>query len=443
MVVLGMEIELYIPYSNGGFYYQPNEGSSFEYSKDVELVNGVSTISFSSNGILSNVKDINDASDLIKLYGISKPEIYNRERSFIRTFNKIHNKIESYKKTFTGFGVNLNDLQIEHCIPEKLLQEFLSCRTDFLKLFIDYCDDIDLSYYNNFFKKSKYAVSNLQQMSFNKDKLSYALLLNKGVKAATKNLTLLGGSNISSPLKMNMFGTRTGRLSVERGINILILPKNYRNVIQSKFSDGQVYILDFNAMEMRTAAHLIGNKDVLGIDDLHCHFAEKVFGSANKRDLFKKMFFPLFFGASVNKIAGTCDITLDEANNAIKTTKKVFPFDKVIDLVTVTESNGSKCMSNCFGRPIFLDKDLTTESHKLVNYYIQSSAADLALQSLYQVVKYTKENRLKSGPIYIHHDAIAIDVHPNEVEHVHVIKDIMENKNLFNIKFPVSVDILK
>lgn len=436
-----MNIDTYIPYSNGGFYYQSLDKDEFIYSNDVEILQNKKTLSFSSNGILAKGNEfLNDASDIIKLYGINRPEIYNRDLSFIRKFNKIHNKIQAFKKTYIDFGVNLNSLKIEFCIPEAILNEFLECRIEFLKLFISYCKDLDLSYYNDFFKRANYATSNFQEIAFNKEKLSYALLLNKGVQASTKKMFLKKDKDTTEPLKMNMFGTRTGRLSVESGIDILHLPKNYRNIMRSKFDGGEIHVLDYNAMEIRVAAFLIENFEVVETSDLHRYFANKVFGSEDKRDLFKKMFFPVFYGSSINKVSGICDITISEATRATNKIKNIFPFHKVIELVKIL-GNDKPYIENCFGRPVFLD-DRNTPDYKLVNYFIQSSAADLALQSLYSVVKYIKDNKLKSGPIYIHHDAIAIDVHPSERKHIENIKNIMENENKFGVKFPVSSELL-
>ena len=437
-----MNINAYIPYSNIGFYYQMADGAdTYIHSTDFGLLKDIAVLSFATNGTLSSLKDINDASDIIKLYGINKPEVYDRNKAFIRKFNKVHNKLQAYKKTFTSMGVNLNCLKIEYCIPEQLLNEFLDYRSDFLRQFAEYCKSYDLSYYDTYFKRAKYALSRLQDMAFDKDRLSYAILSNKSVEASTKNLFLRQGTNLAAPMKMNMFGTRTGRLSVTKGINILTLPKNHRGVITSKFDGGSIYLLDFDSMEIRTAACLIEAFDLVEEDDLHEYFAGIVFGDTNKRDLFKKMFFPLFYGSSSEKIADICGISLDEAQRVIKKTRKVFPYQKVIDLVKVQSLSGKSYIENCFGRPVFLDGG-DESKHKLVNYFIQSSASDLALQALGSVVEYIEEEGLKSGPIYVHHDAIAFDIHPDEVDCVDNMAYIMENDNMFNVRFPVSKEVL-
>jgi len=435
-----MKVDAYIPYSNGGFYCQKVDEEPLTYSKDISSIGGLNLLSFSSNGLLGNLEIINDASDIIKLYGINKPDIYNRDMSFVRKFNKINNKIVSYKKTFTDLGINFNEVKIEYCIPDKLLSEFLSFRVEFLKLFSEYIKNTDLSYYNEYFKKSKYALSNLQDIAFDKEYLSYSLLLNKSVISSTSNFRLKTGTNISSPIKMNMFGTRTGRLTVKSGLDILTLPKTYRSIIQSKFTGGEVHLFDFNAFEIRVAAFLIERFDIVEQDDIHCFFAEKVFGSKDKRGLFKKAFFPIFYGSSIERLSGLCDISFSDAKDLSKKIKKVFPYHKINDLISKYRIGNKSYIKNCFGRPIFIEDDCP--SYKLVNYFIQSSASDLALQTLYDIVKYIQEERLKSGPIYIHHDAIAIDISPKEKKYLSTIKDIMENKNRFGVKFPISNDIL-
>ena len=156
----------------------------------------------------------------------------------------------------------------------------------------------------------------------------------------------------------------------------------------------------------------------------------------------KKMFFPMFYGSSAKKVSEICNIPVLEASEAMDELGELFKYKKVLDLITVGKLNGKSYIKNCIGRPVFLDGD-DASKHKLINYFIQSSASDLALQSLYNVVKYMEEEGLKSGVIYIHHDAIAIDIHPEEIDCLPRIIDIMENKNIFGVKFPVSREVLQ
>jgi hypothetical protein len=72
--------------------------------------------------------------------------------------------------------------------------------------------------------------------------------------------------------------------------------------------------------------------------------------------------------------------------------------------------NNGKLIYNHYGRPIHCPE---TPSYKLLNYYIQSTAVDVALLGFSNIVNriYKASLQEKIVPIFILHDALFVDIH--------------------------------
>ena len=68
-------------------------------------------------------------------------------------------------------------------------------------------------------------------------------------------------------------------------------------------------------------------------------------------------------------------------------------------------------MQNCFGRPV---KPSSDRDSLVYNNWLQSSAVDVALLGFKEIIDSLKN--LKSNPIFLIHDALLIDVHPEDLE---------------------------
>jgi hypothetical protein len=69
-------------------------------------------------------------------------------------------------------------------------------------------------------------------------------------------------SGFSRPVIYDRFATRTGRLTVIDGPNILILKKENRRIIKSSFEDGIIAYVDFRALEARIVLGEAGSSRV-------------------------------------------------------------------------------------------------------------------------------------------------------------------------------------
>lgn len=426
-----------IPYVNVLAYYFDEQANKI-VSTDNFLSLCENALIF-SNSQKINAESVDDCIDIIKLYNLNRPSIYKNDASFTHKLDSVQKRVEAYKKSFEVLNIQTNKLKLEDCIPDRLLNEFLDSRLQFLIHFNNNIESSKFEYYNKYFKKYKYALSMLDPTIISREKLGYSMLLNQSVKASIKKLSIpKDRKDIENKIEYDMFGTKTGRLTVSSGINILTLNKNHRSMFKSKWKNGVVILFDFSGMEIKTAFCLLDMKEMASIQDLHTKFAKHIFDNDSNdcRSVTKQIVLQLFYGSSIEKIANSTGLSLSEVSYAEKKIKEIFPYENLSDKYKKYSENGLH-IKNYFGRPIFIEE--SDQDYKLINNYTQSSASDVSLQALYAMLQYKQANKLKSGSIFTIHDAIAVDFHPEEFEkHVDGFKEAMEIGNDFGIRFNVT-----
>ena len=134
-----MDFDYFIAYINKNIYHSDsNNINKFDVTFDKSLFENNNSMCFANSHLL-NIKNLYDIQDIIQLYNIKRPRIYDYDRKFIRRFNNITKKINAYKRSYELLGVNLNQLEIEKCLPITTLREFIGCRLEFMNFFIKYC----------------------------------------------------------------------------------------------------------------------------------------------------------------------------------------------------------------------------------------------------------------------------------------------------------------
>jgi hypothetical protein len=104
-------------------------------------------------------------------------------------------------------------------------------------------------------------------------------------------------------------------------------------------------------------------------------------------------------------------------------------------LVSDLLKTGGRYILNGYGRPIWCED---TKPYALLNYYVQSTAVDVALSGFRNIINRLKQYDLMSmiRPVFILHDGIFFDIH--EVAY-HIIPKI-EKLGSKNIKGYENVD---
>lgn len=198
--------------------------------------------------------------------------------------------------------------------------------------------------------------------------------------------------------------TATGRMTVVAGPRILTLQKSHRKILSSRYDGGRVYQIDFVSLEPRVLRLLRAGEapaDIYGaiasrldgVDRRHAKLAtlKSLYGAS---------------GSSVREEVGA------GAARLMKEINDYFGLDSVRRRVTEADRP-----TNLWGRPI----PEASDPHLAVSHYTQSTAVDVSLMGFSQIMDIISSEDLDVKPVFILHDALLIDCHPDSVERVREI----------------------
>lgn len=193
----------------------------------------------------------------------------------------------------------------------------------------------------------------------------------------------------------------TGRMSVTGGPKILTLQKDLRKNIASRWDDGQILEIDFNALEARVLSWMSGNEQADG--DLYLQIGSRANLTDTPRHVIKEATLSAIYGMSKRNFA----LRFQDIPDVIEVYERVKSVMKVQEI----EEKISKMhqFQNAFGRP------LTATSAK-ISHYTQSSAVDVACHGFLGLVDLIDKS--SAVPIFLIHDAIILDVRSDYVESV-------------------------
>lgn len=231
----------------------------------------------------------------------------------------------------------------------------------------------------------------------------------------------------------NQSATVTGRLTVASGPQILILPKRHKGMIKSRYPNGNIYQVDFVSLEPRVARLSTGKPSA---GDVYTQLSTELFNSALSREQCKIAVLCALYGVSKSKLSKM----LGSNHNPTKVINKIKSFFGVSDILSTVRPDLKKNASfkNYFGRTIEPDR---SDDSALVNYYIQSSAVDAAMIGFASLVKKINKGSLNCVPIFVIHDAILFDVHPDDASEFEcLLKEGIDIPTLG--EFPVSISVI-
>tara|TARA_B100000029_G_scaffold411022_1_gene413187 strand:+ start:829 stop:2007 length:1179 start_codon:yes stop_codon:yes gene_type:complete len=205
--------------------------------------------------------------------------------------------------------------------------------------------------------------------------------------------------------------TTTGRMTIESGPQILTAPKIIRNCIQSKFKNGKICQIDFVSLEPRLGRIMA---DASPKKDIYQDFGDLVFSGKLTRNQVKKVMLCAIYGAGFRTLSELLPDGMSP-RVVVKKAKEYLNFDN-ITRKKKDELKKFGYMQNCFGRPV---KPSSDRDSLVYNNWLQSSAVDVALLGFKEIIDSLKD--LKSDPIFLIHDALLIDVHPEDLKLVQKI----------------------
>jgi hypothetical protein len=235
------------------------------------------------------------------------------------------------------------------------------------------------------------------------------------------NCSFINDETYKLPVYDN-FSSVTGRTKIIDGYNFLVMKKQDRKNITSKFKGGRIYEIDIVSLEPRIACKLTRGEEY---DDIYKHISKNVINSKNNRKNIKLGLISTLYGAkesTVKKLSGlnSCSVSLIKHWFGIKEL-----YDELLD-----KYNIEKRITNFYGRNVY-------SGNALINHYIQSTAVDSAMIAFNN---FMKKNKKGIDLIAIIHDAIIIDVHPSQINNIENTYSIYDH--IMDIKMPVKVERL-
>ena len=221
-------------------------------------------------------------------------------------------------------------------------------------------------------------------------------------------------NNCSPYIVYNQFGSITGRLTTKPAtFPILTLKKEYRSILRP--TNDFFLELDFNGAEIRVLLGLLGLDQPQ--EDIHQWNIENVFDNQLDRPSAKETFFAWLYGSHSPKLA-----------------KYVNRLNKNYDKETLVNDHwDGEYIRTPFAR------DIKSDQHHALNYLVQSTAADLALEQAVKIREFLRGRKTKIS--FIVHDSVVLDFCSEDRELFNELGSLMGDTRFG--KFLVSANIGK
>ena len=283
-----------------------------------------------------------------------------------------------YQKLFSQLNVeNYNNV---HLIGKKNYNDYLLS----LKSAIDYCNKNINSYYFELLQKRKYL---------------------------TKRITSL--NSLEKPTYDHL-SHKTGRVKIIDGYNFLTSTKKDKNNFSSTKNKLLIEI-DFKSAEPSLLYNLL-NKNVDG--DLY-----QQINIPNERKKSKLAIISTIYGSGYDTVKKLTSVS----KNDYERIKKIFQVDEIKKYLEKQHADNG-CIKNLYGRHVY-------GKVNLVNYWLQSSAADFAISSFYH---FYKNNNIDIKAII--HDAIIFECDISEYKKIKNIKCLTDP--ITNISIPIDKTVI-
>jgi DNA polymerase family A len=286
----------------------------------------------------------------------------------------------------------------QHALPQTQFRIFFK---NLVQETTDAFSHLPFDYYESAWTAGSRVLSSLRPARIDLDDLQRCLA------GAGQNAAALEGfrpkrSGFSHPVVYDRFATRTGRLTVTEGPNILVLKKTCRSVIRSSFEGGTIAYLDFRALEARIVLAEAGRFS--DAEDMYEDVSQSLFGGRISRDVVKTAVLAELYGISRSSLKarlGVSDKEIDAFIGAIRLHFGVEPLKRRLR----EEASKTGTIVNRFGRPIPVPQG---QDNLLVNTYAQSSGVDVAMLGFDAVIQKLGSEGIR--PLFVLHDALLLDV---------------------------------
>jgi hypothetical protein len=339
---------------------------------------------------------------------------------------------EQYKKAYSQLTKN-SDNKIPpwfRCIPQSQYKAFLDNAKNEITNQFQKCN---VQYYENTFSKHTIVFDSLQPSKISFDAIKSHSKSEQSSPEAVLNTFMPSRDGVTSPIVYDRLGSRTGRLKIASGPNIMTLKKEFRNVLCSRFIGGKILSIDYSALEARIMLYSVGRATSNG--DLYELIVNEVFDGKLTRNQVKVAVLSLIFGSGEAYIAHSLGIERVEARRISKEIRKYFCVSILEKKLIESMVDGH--IRNHYGRLVEVP-----ENNLIVNSFIQSTGVDVALHGFTKIVEFISsiKSKIKPVPLFIQTDAIILDI-PPEFTDLPILLKAAESIPGFVQRFPVHVDL--
>lgn len=313
--------------------------------------------------------------------------------------------VSSTTPFLSGSGVSFVPWQ--HLMPGK-------AHRDFVKRLVTQAADAlargPKDYYRDTWGPGNAVLSAIKPAKVDERELDAIMDRGEGNLVALESFRPVSGG-FASPVVYDRFGTLTGRLTVSSGPQLLTLNKEFRKIIKPSFSGGQVLMLDFAALEARVLLYEAGRR--CDVADLYGMISSEL---GYVRDDVKAAVISELYGSSKWALGKRLEIGGKELDSFVGRVKTYFNTGDLLKRIKA-QFLETGWITNRYGRKIFIDQPL---DNIMINYYAQSTGADVVLLGFSQILQRLKRSR----PLGTIHDAMLIDVPEDEIDTVRSIESV-------------------
>lgn len=274
----------------------------------------------------------------------------------------------------------------------------------------------------------------------------------------------------------NLTGTSSGRLS-SSDPNLQNQPKflggwNIKKLFIPSRDDYVIVNCDYKGAEVRVLTAYCGDEKLIAAlnagMDIHSFFASKVFSNPyedyvtrdmktstgkrlnEERDIIKRTVFGILYGAGAYKIAETCGITVDRAQELINTLFDMFPTIREYIRQIEEELDRAGYVETFFSRrrrfPLAKIAKHTSRSRRQArNFKIQSTSSDIVLAQLVEVDEHLPE--IGGSMLLTVHDSMVFEMPKANVNQVdaflqyYAVQRVREKYTWLPVNFSVDIEV--
>lgn len=260
-------------------------------------------------------------------------------------------------------------------------------------------DDLDTGYYRAAWAPSGVVLSSLRRAGIDAG-VWRGLMASGGGNKHVISTFRPANDGRASAVRYNRFGTRTGRLTVAAGPNILTLRRDARRmIVPSYVRDSRIAYIDFAALEVRVMLYEAGYR--CDNPDIYVALNDELFKGRVDRDAVKKAVISELYGSGKDALGQELGIGGPELDRFVKRISTHFKSRKLLRRVKKGFIRDGY-VTNRYGRHVVVDEPL---DHIILNTYVQSTGVDVALLGFSDLIE-----RFDIVPLFVLHDALIAEV---------------------------------